>query len=843
MRAFRLLALRRLRQQPLRATIAVFAVASGVALGVAILVTRTSVDRSVQDFGRTLAGPAELRVVGPTPRGGLPEAVVASVAEVEGVGGVVPLVQAISVVDPAAGGAAGADAADGSHSVVVLGVDCRVEQLIGPFGCTPELLAGDRPLALGPGVDPAGSVRTDLGRIDVAGVPVTDSLAAINGGRVAVLPLPAAQRRFLQEGRVDVAYVLLADGTDVTDLRARLDDALGDHLGVLGIDDPPPETQIALVSFLPLFTLLGLFGLGTGAVLVRNTVALSLEERRRQLAIAAAVGADGRRLIGWAVSEAAALGLLGGVLGALGGIVVAGPIVEGLSVFTEDIAGVPIVRHVSASAIVIGALLGAVVGGASAVGPARRAARLDVAAELSGRSLADSADPVRLGRRLLVWSAVSGAGALVCWLSQRGGGIDPWQASVGPLAFLAVTLGTLMVGAAVAPLVVAAAARVVAGTRRATWVLAFAELARDPKRTGVMAVAVASPVIVGFATDGFVSSARASIESEVADAGPGVSVSTIDVDGGSDAFLAPEAQAALGALPGVDAVLRGTYLSAGHDVFDLVGVETFDDPDFDDIDLLRGRFDPDRFAAGDALIGPNLARRTGARPGGTIELPSLGGVVEVPVLGVLASGDFGGQSVLLHRERFDQLYGSRPPSYVVLRSEPGVSDEELAATVRAAAPSIDPELRVRTREELVGEVVDSIDEQMLPFRAMQQTLLLVAFVAVLSTLLLAGLQRRREHGLLSAVGAEPAALRRVILGEASVVAGAALLHAAIVGPVVLWTMLQVIPVLIGARNPFRADWASLLSGGAAAVVGVLLAAAWPAWRASRVEVLDALRYE
>jgi ABC-type lipoprotein release transport system permease subunit len=56
-------------------------------------------------------------------------------------------------------------------------------------------------------------------------------------------------------------------------------------------------------------------------------------------------------------------------------------------------------------------------------------------------------------------------------------------------------------------------------------------------------------------------------------------------------------------------------------------------------------------------------------------------------------------------------------------------------------------------------------------------------------------------------------------------------------------MLQVIPLLIGEHNPFSPDWVSFGFNATLAVVVVLLAAAWPAWRAGRVEVLEALRYE
>src|SRR2546429_694346 len=52
-----------------------------------------------------------------------------------------------------------------------------------------------------------------------------------------------------------------------------------------------------------------------------------------------------------------------------------------------------------------------------------------------------------------------------------------------------------------------------------------------------------------------------------------------------------------------------------------------------------------------------------------------------------------------------------------------------------------------------------------PYRVLRQGLVFVAFVAVLSNLLLAGLQRTRENGLLGAVGATPASLRRLVLAE------------------------------------------------------------------------------
>jgi putative ABC transport system permease protein len=358
-----------------------------------------------------------------------------------------------------------------------------------------------------------------------------------------------------------------------------------------------------------------------------------------------------------------------------------------------------------------------------------------------------------------------------------------------------------------------------------------------------MAVAVTSPIIVGFATDGFISSARAGVEEAFGGASDGVSVSTQEINAGYDGFLSPDAQAAIAALPGVQELHRGVFLSVGADVDELIGVEAYEGTDLEGDDVLLGTADVERLRAGEVLIGPALARRTGARPGDTVELATPAGMVSVPVQGVLEGGGFGGFSVTLDYEQLARLYGERPPAFIVVEPEPGVSEIELAATLDDAAPSVDPELRVLTTEELIDEITISISAQMAPFRAMRTGLQVVAFVAVLSTLLLAGYQRRREHGVLAAIGARPPDLGRVVLGQAGIVGLAAAVCGAVLGPALLWTMMQVIPILIGERNPFEPDWPSLVTASALGIVVAVVAGLWPALRAGRVDVLEALRYE
>jgi putative ABC transport system permease protein len=851
MRTFRLLSARRLRQQPLKAAIAVIAVAAGVALAVAVLVTITSVERSVLDFGRSLAGPAPLRVVGATGRGGLTADAIAAAEAVEGVEAVVPVVQAISIAD-------GREVADGvvrtdtsGHDVLVLGVDCRAAALFGADDCDPARFeaAGDGVVAVGPaladalgGLDGA-SLRSEAGRIPLDGVPVLDDLAGVAGGLVAVQSIEGAQQRFLQGDELDVAYVLPEAGADLDALEASLEAAVGEQNGVLARDDPPPQIGTVLIVFVPLFSLLALFGLGTGAVLVRNTLVLSIEERRRQLAVLGALGADGRTVLGGLLGEAALLGLVGGALGTAGGALLAGPIVDSLSQVTRSVAGIPVQRHVSPSTIAIGVLLGGAVAAATAVLPARRALRLDVAGELSGRTRLEEGRAPALVRRAVV-AGVLAAGALgLCWASARGGGLDPWQASVGPLGVVAVAIALLVGSSSLGPLLLGRLARRAPRTGRPSFILGVANLVRDPRRAGALVTAIAAPVVVAFVADGVERSARGSVEALVAANGGGVSVSTTAPGEGAGAYLGAEALEALGRLPGVAAAEAAAFLVLGAEAGDLVAVQAFDGEITLANEVLDGTADLDRFHAGEVLVGPGLARTSGVRAGGTVRLPTATGHVELPVQGVWEDGEFGGHSVFVPHDVLVEHWGPQPVSFVRLRPDPGTTEEELAATVRAAADGIDPALQVRTSAELTDDIGDSIAQEMLPFRVLQRGLLFVAFVAVLSTLLLAGYQRRREHGLLAAVGAAPPEVMRAVGAEAGIVSGVSLLLAAATGPIVLWALLQVLPLLIGFRDEMRPDWWSLVAAGATSVAVAMAAAAWPAWRAGRVDVLDALRYE
>jgi putative ABC transport system permease protein len=174
---------------------------------------------------------------------------------------------------------------------------------------------------------------------------------------------------------------------------------------------------------------------------------------------------------------------------------------------------------------------------------------------------------------------------------------------------------------------------------------------------------------------------------------------------------------------------------------------------------------------------------------------------------------------------------------------PGASLGDVARSLRAAAPSIDPDLQIRTPAETGRDVGREVSGFVAPFWALQRGMLLVAFVAVLSTLLLVGVQRRRELGLMAAVGMTPQELGRMALTEAGAIGVLGSVLGTVAGAGMLMGFFGAAPIMFGIGEPVHADLRAPLVDGILALVVVLAGAALPAWRTVRLQVVEALQYE
>jgi len=116
----------------------------------------------------------------------------------------------------------------------------------------------------------------------------------------------------------------------------------------------------------------------------------------------------------------------------------------------------------------------------------------------------------------------------------------------------------------------------------------------------------------------------------------------------------------------------------------------------------------------------------------------------------------------------------------------------------------------------------------------------VSFFGIVNTLVLTVYERTREIGMLRAIGMTRRQLRRTIRFESAITAVIGSLLGLVIGIIFGWIVTK---GLASEGLAFALPWGTLivcLFG--AAIVGIL-AGAWPAYRASRLRILDALSYE
>ncbi len=203
----------------------------------------------------------------------------------------------------------------------------------------------------------------------------------------AFLPLAAAQGLFLAtlpptlSGALDASQlasmivVYPADGTDPAALADRIE-ASADHVTTMTAADFAQQVGSATLIFNAIIIGVAVISLIVGGLSVINTMAMSVSERTREIGIKRAIGGSRRRIIREFVSEAALIGLIGGLIGlALGAAVVMVANELGRSSGT-------MLFDLTASTAIFAVAFSTILGMVAGIIPAWNAARLDPVAAL-----------------------------------------------------------------------------------------------------------------------------------------------------------------------------------------------------------------------------------------------------------------------------------------------------------------------------------------------------------------------------------------------------------------------------------------------------------------------------
>lgn len=590
------------------------------------------------------------------------------------------------------------------------------------------------------------------------------------------------------------------------------------------------ESKDSINRFLQIFTyiLLAFAGIGiiVGTFIIYNTFAMIVAQRNRELALLRAVGASQGQVSRSVLTEAFIVGLVGAVVGLIAGIGLA----AGLRAVAIATTGLPDGGLLITPSAVIGTLLvGIVVTMLSAWLPARRAAR--VAPVEAMRST--MAEPRSLRRRTIAGSIIGAVAIAITVAAAMRQGVGP-ALGVGVGAILLIVAVVLAAPALSIPVI--SVLGVITRPFGKIGQLARTNAGRNPRRTAATAFALTIGLmlvaIIGTLGSTFKATVDESLNTNVK--------SDFFVTGVNNLPVPPPVLPAIRETPGVaEAVGAGMV------------VGTIDGKQVRGRAVVGGRLDEMvnyRIVKGvdltpdGMLVDEPTARTAGWTVGKVLMFTRAdGAAVPVPVVGVYERNDAVGPW-LLGSTAYDQVMPgpTQMLAGVFVRAAPGVSPVQLQERLTAATAGF-LTVQVQTREEFKSAASAMIDQMLGVLYAMLGLALLVAVLGIVNTLALSVVERRQEIGMERAIGMARSQVRRMIYLESVLIA----IFGALLG-VVLGSGLAVALVRTlrewGIGSPVL-PWPLIgqtLVG--AAVVGVV-AAIWPAIRASRTKPLEAIAGE
>ncbi|MFC6238523.1 ABC transporter permease [Longivirga aurantiaca] len=676
---------------------------------------------------------------------------------------------------------------------------------------------------------PAGGL-VDL---TVVGI-VTRGISGSDGSTLAVFDLPTAQK--LMTGKPDQVTsiaVRAEPGVSQDSLAASIGKVLPEGTRTqtgaersADIAERLSEAFQFINTFLLAFAFIALF---VAVFLIFNTFSMLVAQRTRELALLRAVGASRGQVRRSVLAEAGVLGLLAAVLGVLGGILVSQGLRLLLKGFGADLPSGPLV--IEPRTIVVSLVVGLVVTLISAYVPARRAGIVPPVAAMRD----EIALPVRSLRvRTAIGAVLLAASALTAYLGLRDTADGERAASLVGVSALCGLVAVI----ALAPMIGRAVLVVLAAPFSGTTIgrLARENGRRNPRRTAATASALAIGLALMSAIGVIAASTKASVSAVIDD--------TIGADfvvfGVKFQPFSPDVYDAVKDTPGTRTVtyVRQVPIEVEGDRTALTGVDLEKFTDVVDLTMQSGSEIPS-LGLGQAIVDDVTAADLGLKVGDSIAATFVNGDSELTLRGIYtAAGPY--QGWITGLATLASIGARELDSAVYIRADDDADLEEVRTTLDSELEAF-PTVALQDQASLKDQIDSQFDRVFGFIYALLALAVIVAFIGIVNTLALSVHERRREIGLLRAVGTSRPQVRRMVVLEAVMISvfGAAL---GVVLGVVYGSLLQRVLEPQGVTE-------LAIPGGqigwflALAVVGGFVAALWPAVTASRLDVLRAIATE
>jgi putative ABC transport system permease protein len=681
----------------------------------------------------------------------------------------------------------------------------------------------------------------------VVGVAVySGNRDSLGGETLVMLPLAQAQQIFYgQTGVYSGAFLGAAPDVSQEELRDRVAPLVPAGFtaktGKQANEDQANEVQEGLSAittyFLGPFAIVALI---VGIFLIFNTFNIVVAQRARELALMRTMGASWQQVTGSVLVEAVLVGFVGATLGLLAGLGLGiGGSAAMLQFFDAQLPGSGLV--VKPTPIVLAYVVGIGVTVIAAFVPAIKASGVPPLAAM--RDVARPDKPLRALSIVGAAFAVPGGALVAVGLTGAGSFTLPALLLGVGLVFLGVALLSPLLTRPLAGLIGRAVAWGISGK------LGLRNALRNPRRTAVTAAAL----MIGVTLVSTASVLSASFKTSVTDTvsstvGADIIVQTDQTQGpptGETGFAA-DAMDKVKAVPGVERaaamfITIDAKINGQQNQF--LGFGAFDDMDaaIDMFAIKSVGGEVRTLSSGELITDENTAKGNGWKVGDTVRLEfAEGGEQQYKVVGLMESTPIWTGTVLLPRSVTGYFAGPlASAAYVTLAD----GADAAAATAQIETIMSDyPAVTVGDRSSLLEQFTSFIDTALAIVSVLLGVAIVIALLGILNTLLLSIYERTRELGMLRAIGLSRRGLTRMVGTESVVMAVFGCLLGIALG-VGLGVAIAAALIDQDFLSTITIPWGSLAIFVVVAVVAGVLAALWPAWRATRLNVLEAIAYE
>ena len=835
------LLLRQWRNRPGRA----IATAASVAVAVgAVVATWIAADASRIGYGQLAEVLNGVPVVDVTARGGgrFPIDEMPSLSDVPGLQAAVPLIYRPTRLMVEHGKrvtqiAVGVDAA----SLTSLGL-LKLEAGE-PCRDVDELLL-DAGLARGPGLDVGDEVLVPVRRrllprrMRVTGLVKPGSMAWFAEGADVVIDIQVLEAMSLATALVDRVRVTV--NSDAT--RQNVCDAIAEKLPAHLLAEIPAgrasmAEDVLHAANLGLDFVTGLT-VAMAFFIVGNAMLMNVTERRRGFSLLRLLGATARQVRRFVMTEAAILGAIGGGVGAVAGLVAAGPISAGVARALQAPAlGFAVQPWILPAAV----LLGFLVAVAAAWWPAREATAIDL---LEGLAAAPAPPPQGVPMKFVMAVILFTAIALINQALVILEIVPPRMSVPGGITLLLAFVATTPI---LLPPIVRVLGLLVPRAFQIEGTLAIEQILRQPVRTalttGVLIVAVSNGIGLGHAI-------RDNVDDVLGWYGRMMRADWVLSHAGmlqgvaaAQSLDSQDVEEEVRSLPGVASV-EGLGVTTGRVAGVACVIVARDVPDDQPLPLEPIDVSDDELRAalarGEAVAGTVLARRTGIKAGDEVSVEVFGRTVAVKIAALVVDYTSGGASLHVRRDTAHTLFGLQSADILLVTAKPNQS-----ASLREPLEAIvaDHAMILRSFGEvqefvngIVGGVVNSL-------WAILGLGFVVGSLGVANTVTMNVLEKKRTLGLLRAVGMTRGQVTRMVVLESILLGTAGGLIGLAAGLIsALFIQLASQPLL---GHPISVTFRpGVVAANLAAAIAVTALAAWlPARRAVRLDLLEAISAE